>query len=499
MGDLFLIDEFNEIIKNIEMDRPDILGLSVFIWNEQLQHNIAKAVKKQCPDITIVAGGPHLCAHKDVSYFDIHPYIDYVVYGDGEKAFQQLIDYHSGTDLDKSRWVNIVEKNGTVHPFEQLVDEDYFTTSAILGQKEFVLKHIQYLVDRGASKKNMLFGVEFTRGCMYGCAFCDWSQNLTKKVKRRSFDWKSEIDFFHAHDIAIRETDANFGQWDEDLEISRYAASLYNPARNFRFSVTNTPKLKKKNTLELMKITAEVYNQFMKISLQDIDENVLRLMDRPSISWKDHLDMISKIRSETDPKHHNRFLAELMVGVAGQTYDGFADTVFRIVSDANINVFFFNHWMYLPNSPGADPLYQRMHKIKWIKGYTIDKGFDIPNVHSLKDLYRHIKESPGLLPYTKESTLVYSTSTMSFVEMIAVHMLQTCLQHASKTHGPLGNLQVFPKMFQQFKKISLDSARRQFMEIETLIQEYGFVLFGSYLSMEHKIHYRWVPDHVSSL
>jgi len=492
-GDLFLLDEFNEIVSNVERDQPDILGLSVFIWNEQFQHNIAKAVKERCPNIVIVTGGPHLCAHKDQSYFDIHPYVDYVVYGDGEKAFQQLIDYHSGVDLDKTHWVNVVEKNGTVYPFEQLIDEEYFTTSAILGQKEFVLQHIQYLEERGANKKEILFGVEFARGCMYGCTFCDWSQNLTKKVKRRSFDWKSEIDFFHEHDIPIRETDANFGQWDEDLEIYRYATSLYDPSRNFYFFVTNTPKLRKKNTLELLKISAQVYNQFMKISLQDIDENVLQLMERPSIGWKEHLDMISQIRGMLDPKHHDNFLAELRVGVAGQTYDGFANTVFKIVSEANINMFFFNHWMYLPNSPGADPLYQRMHKIKWIKGYTIDKGFSIPDLNNLRDIYQRIKESPGLLPYTKESTLVYSTSTMSFAEMIAIHMIQTCLQNAKRERGPLGNLPEFPAMFENFKNISLASAQQQFIDIEPLINEYGFVVFGSYRPEENQIHYRWVP------
>jgi hypothetical protein len=149
--------------------------------------------------------------------------------------------------------------------------------------------------------------------------------------------------------------------------------------------------------------------------------------------------------------------------------------------------------MYLPNSPGADPLYQKLHKIKWIKGYTIDKGFYIPDVHSLKDVYQAVKNSPGLLPYTKESTLVYSTSTMSFAEMMAVHMIQTCLQNATREHGPLGNVKEFPKMFQQFKELSLIAAQQQFQEIDPLIQEYGFVLFGSYMPKEHKIHYRWVP------
>lgn len=494
LADLFLLDEFEEIIASIEQDPPDILGLSVFIWNEHLQYNIAKFIKNRCPNTVIVAGGPHLCAHKDVSYFETHPYIDYVVYGDGEKAFQQLIDYHSATDTDKTQWVNIVEKNGKVYPFEQLVDEKYFTTSAILGQADFVLEHIKYLEDRGASRSEIVFGVEFARGCMYGCTFCDWGQNLTKKVKRRSFDWKSEINFFHHHDIPIRETDANFGQWDEDLEIFRYAMNLYDPTRNFYFYVVNTPKLKKKNTLEILKTNVEVLNRPMKISLQDIDENVLQLMSRPSLKWKDHLDMINQIRSEVDPKYHDRFLAELMVGVAGQTYHGFTDSVFKIVSEADINTFFFNHWMYLPNSPAADPMYQRIHKIKWIKGYTIDKGQCISDVNCLEDAYKHIKNNLGLVTNTKESTLVYSTSTMSFVEMIAIHILQDYIQTLARKHGSLINVPQFTTMFKILVKKSLKSAQRQFLEIEPLIDQYGFVVFGSYIADQAQIHNRWTAQ-----
>ena len=66
---------------------------------------------------------------------------------------------------------------------------------------------------------------------MYNCTYCDWSQNLTNKVTRRKAEWKLELEFFRDLDVQIRETDANFGQWKEDIEIYDYARSLYNPKR----------------------------------------------------------------------------------------------------------------------------------------------------------------------------------------------------------------------------------------------------------------------------
>ena len=356
MADLFVLDDFDTIIANIEKNLPDILALSVFIWNETLQYKISKTIKERYPNIRIVVGGPQIAAHKNKNFFSQHPYIDYVVYGDGERAFQQIIDFESKLSTDKSNWVNIVENANsyTLYPFEQLVDQLYFTTSPILNQQQFVIDHIRDLENKGVPRNEMFFAVEFARGCMYNCTFCDWSQNLTKKVKRRSLNWQEEINFWHQQDVAIRETDANFGQWNEDIEIFRYAMSLYDPSRNFRFIITNTPKLRKDHTYEMLQTMAEKMNIPIKISLQDINKDVLDKMERPSLSWDEHKSLIHKLQKNLDPKFHNLILAELMVGVAGQTYDGFTDTIKRIIMETGIQNFFMNHWMLLPSSKRLD-------------------------------------------------------------------------------------------------------------------------------------------------
>jgi tRNA A37 methylthiotransferase MiaB len=291
--------------------------------------------------------------------------------------------------------------------------------------------------------------------------------------------------------VAIRETDANFGQWNEDLEIFRYAMSLYDPNRNFRFIVTNTPKLRKENTYEILKTTAEVLGYSMKFSLQDINKDVLDKMERPSLSWDDHKSLIHKLQKNLDPKFHNLMWAELMVGTAGQSYDSFTDTIKHIIMETGIQNFFMNHWMLLPNSPGAEPLYQRLHKIKWIKGYSIDKYHTMNSVERLEDIYQKIANGHGLVHGAKEGNYVFSTSTMTFDEMIAIHILQSSLIDLTYFKKNLRDIKNFETVFEKLKIKSLISAKKQFEEIKPLVDKYGVIVLGSYLPEKKQISFRW--------
>jgi radical SAM superfamily enzyme YgiQ (UPF0313 family) len=492
-ADLFLLDDFETVLRTVEQDQPDVVAFSIFLWNETFQNELAQEIKKRWPEIITVAGGPQLVAHKDPDFFNRHPYFDYIVYGDGESAFQQIIDHTSGYLSNKDQFSNIVEP-GTVYPFKQLTDEAYFSSSPILHQQEFIVKHITDLEARDVPRSKMIFGIEFARGCMYNCTFCDWGQNLTKKVKRRRIDWRAEIDFFYNQDLAIRETDANFGQWDEDIEVFRYALSLYRPGGNFKFAPVNTPKIKKKNTFEILKANAEVYGLAMKISLQDIDESVLHKIERPSLSWEDHKRMISDLRDAISPEFHKNFLAELMVGIPGQTYDSLSDTVKTIITEARIDNFFMNHWLLLPNSPGADPFYQKLHKLKWIHGYAVNKASQITDIESLEEAYQKISVSRGLLKGTKESTFIYATENMKFDEMIAIHMIQTSLIELMNKFGSLDRVKSFSQVYDIIKKRSLESAKKQLVEIQPMVEKYGFVIFGSYVPKQQIISWRWTSD-----
>ena len=487
-ADLMLLDDFETIIDDLSNQQPDILALSIYVWNQELQFRIAKTIKEKFPKTVIVIGGPELTAHKNSNFFDAHSYIDYVVYGDGEKPLQQIIDYESGYVSTTDNFVNIVKNTqGTWQkfPYEQLRDELYFSTSPYLSQKEFIREHIEYLESRGVPKKHMVIGIEFARGCMYSCSFCDWSQNLTKKVKRRKTNWQQELEFFKDLDIALRETDANFGQWPEDLEIFDQAATMYDPEKNFKFIVWNTPKLKKQATYHFMKKNAELYGVRMMISLQDIDQDVLAKMDRPSLSWDDHKQLILDLKNNTDVDTEDLLSVQLMLGVAGQSFQSLANTIRQIWTETDVHRYQINHWTLLSNSPGAEPFYQALHRLKFIPVYVVNKN--LSGYPTLESVYQAIKQGTDIRKHVFESNMIFSTSTMNFQEMIGIKILDGMLSKFADTPELIRD----DSIWNDLTFDALESANRQYQEHQALKNQYGFLVYGSHDKEKSTINKGW--------
>lgn len=484
LGELIIFDTIDTIVDNIIHEQPDILALSVFIWNESFQHEISQRVKQQLPNTVIVMGGPQLTAHKDSKFFIQHPYVDYVVYGDGERAFQQIVDYVSGYTTNTDHFVNIVTRDA-IYPFEQLTDPEYFSTSPYLNQQEFIRKHIDYLDQRGVPRSHMMIGIEFARGCMYNCSFCDWSQNLTKKVKRRRSNWREELMFFKNLDVSLRDTDANFGQYSEDIEIYDYAVSLYDPSKNFKFIAWNTPKLKKEPAYHILKTNAEVYGTKMIITLQDINEDVLTKMDRPSLSWEDHKIMIKKLKETCKVDTTNILYTQLMLGVAGQSYDSICETMYKIWTEAGVYRYVLSHWLLLPNSPGADILYQKLHQLKWIPSYVVNVGRSIQQYKTLDEIYDNVANLNGDLRVAmQESTAIYSTATMTLPDIMAAQILMAELHRLREKFNP-EKIKSFDQVFAKLKASSLQEACKQFDIMQPLIEKHGFVILGSFNPETH--------------
>ena len=375
--DFVMFNSLEDHVNNILEEKPDVVGLSVYVWNEDFQFLLAKELKARNPNIIIVLGGPQLAVHKDPTFFDSHPYVDFVGYGDGEQAFQLLLDRLAGYLPADTPLVNMVEnlKPGyKLWPYEIINDELYLNTSSFLIQKDDVVAGIDSIIAGGIPKNNILFAIEFARGCMYNCAFCDWSQNLTKKVKRRNHDWRAELDFFHDLDLKLRETDANFGQFPQDIEIFDYAISLHKPERNFQLRIYNTPKLKKDITYYIQTTQAKKFGFRMIVSLQDINEEVLTNINRPSISWEDHKVLIKKMLAVA-PERKDIMAVQLIIGLPGQTYNSIVEMLCELYR-TGVRFYDAFAWTYLENSPAADPMYQKIHKLKWMDVY-------FPNARSI--------------------------------------------------------------------------------------------------------------------
>ena len=73
------------IIRNIVNRVPDILALTLYLWNSQRSLFIASAVKRLLPNLKVMVGGPEVS--RDNDWVLSHPAVDMAVMGEGEPQF----------------------------------------------------------------------------------------------------------------------------------------------------------------------------------------------------------------------------------------------------------------------------------------------------------------------------------------------------------------------------------------------------------------------------
>lgn len=77
------------ILADITEHRPDVVGFACYIWNIDMTLHVASLIKEVAPKTRIVLGGPEVSYTAETVMAE-HPYVDYIVQGEGEEAFTAL-------------------------------------------------------------------------------------------------------------------------------------------------------------------------------------------------------------------------------------------------------------------------------------------------------------------------------------------------------------------------------------------------------------------------
>jgi len=331
------IEYFIDLIDN---EKPDILCFGFYTWNEIVYVKLITEIKKKYSDIIIIGGGP------SIREKDILNAVDFAIYGDGEESFTILLDILIENKSDFTEVPNLIykEKNQIfTNPFKIFKYKEFNLPSAYLDNKEEIKTSVEKIRNKYKSYVDPSISWEFTRGCPYACAFCDWSSGLHHKVTSRKNDWKKDLDFLISElGCSLYLTDANFGLMKEDLEIADYLLETAllrdsietdlrpNLEKVYPLLETNWDKLHKDRTYKLMdKILIHYPETPIKISIQDINEDVLEAIHRPEIPWEEHKRHILNLRSN----HPNCFLIfEIIAGFPKQTLNSWLEMLFELDS-----------------------------------------------------------------------------------------------------------------------------------------------------------------------
>src|SRR3712207_628200 len=93
-------DRIERIVQEIMLDKPDAIALSCYIWNIEYILKISRLIKLIDSNISIILGGPEVSYDGKV-YIDGNKYCDYIIEGEGEEIYRELIESFLNPSVNK--------------------------------------------------------------------------------------------------------------------------------------------------------------------------------------------------------------------------------------------------------------------------------------------------------------------------------------------------------------------------------------------------------------
>lgn len=140
--------------RDIIRECPDAVAFSCYIWNITKTLEICR-ILKQHTACRIALGGPEV-VYRPKGVLEAYPFVDYVLAGEGEWTFPQLINQING-DLSRVEGLTFRHNGGIISNPER----EYTDTPPSPYCDEFFEK-----------LNGRITYIETSRGCPYRCAFC---------------------------------------------------------------------------------------------------------------------------------------------------------------------------------------------------------------------------------------------------------------------------------------------------------------------------------------
>lgn len=168
------VEVWNILIEKIAQTKPDIIGISCYTVNMTAANILTMKIKREIGNIPIVLGGIHPTSLPQKTLEEIRS-ADYVVVGEGEESFLDLI--------------NSLDKKGQLYqPIDGVVSRgsNNFKPRKLIQN----LDSIPFPKRDFYDKSNYIFGEPLftSRGCPFSCTFCASHLTWTRKVRYRSVE-----------------------------------------------------------------------------------------------------------------------------------------------------------------------------------------------------------------------------------------------------------------------------------------------------------------------
>lgn len=156
-------NQLEDILKNIYLEKPDVIGISCYIWNINYVKELLPELNKLLPGVKIWLGGPEV-SYNTEEYAGRYENVAGVIKGEGEAVFKELMDcYMEGREED----IPLIPGITTVSD-GKIIDNPctlvYDMSDSVMPYYAAGYKEDDY--------KNKIIYHESSRGCPFSCSYC---------------------------------------------------------------------------------------------------------------------------------------------------------------------------------------------------------------------------------------------------------------------------------------------------------------------------------------
>ena len=150
-------EDVNTIVDDLLLQKPDVVGISVYIWNVEKVKLLIDLIKEKSPQTIIIIGGPEVTYEPD--YFIENWDVDYLISGEGEFVLGELL---TAISTNREPVIDGISKKGSVSRIVAKADLEKLAS----------LPSPYQLEEDKENMKNRLLYFETSRGCPYQCQYC---------------------------------------------------------------------------------------------------------------------------------------------------------------------------------------------------------------------------------------------------------------------------------------------------------------------------------------
>lgn len=292
------------IVSDLYKSHVDIIGFSTYIWNSIETLEVCKTLKIVKPSIKILLGGPEV-SYDGKQVLQENPYIDFVIYGEGEETFKEFVQ----TLLDQERDYKDIE--GLIYRKEDKIVEN--NPRNLICDLDKIVSPYREIED---DFENKIVYFESSRGCPFNCKFC--LSSTIKGVRYFQIDKvKEELNnLIEAKVRQVKFVDRTFNANKKySMDIMNFIMEKNPKNMNFHFEVT--AHLIDDKMLEFLSTVKEGLFQF-EVGVQTTNPKTIKAIGRTT-DFKKLKKVTKKIKSYGNIHQH----LDLIAGLPYENYNSF--------------------------------------------------------------------------------------------------------------------------------------------------------------------------------